>query len=45
MRHSDGLHFSEPGYEVLAHLTFSRLLEISPHFMTVANPTADPPVR
>jgi uncharacterized protein len=32
MRHADGLHFTEPGYELLGHITFSRLLEVSPRF-------------
>jgi hypothetical protein len=45
MRHSDGLHFSDPGYELLAHVTFNKLLEISPRFAAVASATADAPVR
>jgi hypothetical protein len=45
MRHSDGLHFSDPGYEVLAHVTFSKLVEISPRFAAVASAAADAPVR
>ena len=32
MRHADGLHFTEPGYELLSHITFNRLLEVSPRF-------------
>jgi len=32
MRHADGLHFTEPGYELLGHITFTRLLEVSPRF-------------
>lgn len=45
MRHSDGLHFSEPGYELLAHIAFNRLLEASPLFTAVASPAADAPDR
>jgi hypothetical protein len=45
MRHSDGLHFSEPGYELLAHLAFSRLMEASPLFTAVASKAADTPDR
>ncbi len=45
MRHSDGLHFSDPGYELLAHMTFNKLLEISPRFAAIASPAADAPVR
>jgi hypothetical protein len=45
MRHSDGVHFSESGYEVLAHVAFSKLLEISPRFMAAASPAAAAPVR
>ena len=45
MRHSDGVHFSEPGYEVLAHLAFSKLLEISPRFTAAVSPVAAAPVR
>jgi hypothetical protein len=43
MRHSDGLHFSEPGYELLAHITFNRLLQASPLFTAVASATAGAP--
>jgi hypothetical protein len=35
MRHADGLHFTEPGYELLSHITFNRLLEVSPRFRAV----------
>ena len=45
MRHSDGLHFSEPGYELLAHMVFNRLLEASPLFTAVARAAADAPDR
>jgi uncharacterized protein len=45
MRHSDGLHFSEPGYELLAHIAFNRLLEASPLFTAVAGEAADAPDR
>jgi hypothetical protein len=37
MRHADGLHFTEPGYELLAHLTFQRLLQASPRFKAVVS--------
>jgi hypothetical protein len=45
MRHSDGLHFSEPGYELLANVAFTRLLEASPLFTAVTSETADVPDR
>jgi uncharacterized protein len=45
MRHSDGVHFSDPGYELLAHVTFSKLVEISPRFAAVASAVADAAVR
>jgi hypothetical protein len=41
MRHADGLHFSEPGYELLAHLTFNRLQEASPLFTDAASAPAE----
>jgi hypothetical protein len=41
MRHSDGLHFTEPGYELLSHMVFQRLLEVSPRFRSLTSiPTA-----
>jgi len=45
MRHADGVHFSDPGYELLAHVTFSKLVEISPRFAAVASAVADAAVR
>ena len=45
MRHSDGLHFSEPGYELLAHMAFNRLKEASPLFTSVASKAAAAPDR
>ena len=36
MRHADGLHFTEPGYELLGDITFNRLLEVSPRFRATA---------
>jgi hypothetical protein len=45
MRHSDGLHFSEPGYELLARLVFNRLLEASPLFAAVARTAVGVPDR
>ena len=41
MRHADGLHFTEPGYELLGHITFDKLLEVSPHFRATAPGSAD----
>ena len=35
MRHADGLHFTEPGYELLSQITFNRLLEVSPRFRSM----------
>jgi hypothetical protein len=43
MRHSDGLHFSEPGYELLAHMTFEKVMEVSPLFATVGRSPSGPP--
>jgi hypothetical protein len=45
MRHSDGLHFSDPGYELLAHVTFAKLIEISPRFAAAAGAAADASVH
>jgi hypothetical protein len=41
MRHADGLHFTEPGYELLGHITFHRLLEVSPRFRAMVPQTAE----
>jgi len=45
MRHSDGLHFTEPGYELLGFITFNKLLEISPLFRATAPQAAGSAVR
>ena len=45
MRHADGLHFTEPGYELLGHMTFNRLLEVSPRFRAMAPQAAETVVR
>jgi hypothetical protein len=45
MRHSDGLHFSEPGYELLSHMVFERLLEISPRFRSLTSVPTETVVR
>jgi hypothetical protein len=45
MRHADGLHFTEPGYELLGDVTFNRLLEVSPRFRAMAPRAADTVVR
>jgi hypothetical protein len=45
MRHADGLHFSEPGYELLAKIAFDRLLEVSPRFRAMVPRTAETLVR
>lgn len=41
MRHADGLHFTEPGYELLGHITYSRLLEVSPRFRAMQPQAAE----
>lgn len=41
MRHADGLHFTEPGYELLSHITFNRLLEVSPRFRSMVPGAAE----
>jgi hypothetical protein len=41
MRHADGLHFTEPGYELLGQITFERLLEVSPRFRAMVPQAAD----
>jgi uncharacterized protein len=45
MRHGDGLHFTEPGYELLSHITFNRLLEVSPRFRALVPYAAETVVR
>ena len=45
MRHADGLHFTEPGYELLGHITFNRLLEVSPRFRAMAPQATETVVR
>jgi hypothetical protein len=45
MRHADGLHFTEPGYELLGHLTFDKLLEVSPRFRAFAPHAAESALR
>jgi uncharacterized protein len=41
MRHADGLHFTEPGYELLGQITFERLLEVSPRFRAMVPQAAE----
>jgi uncharacterized protein len=41
MRQADGLHFTEPGNEVLGNLAFKRLLEMSPRFRAVVSNGTD----
>jgi hypothetical protein len=45
MRHADGLHFTEPGYELLGDITFNRLLEVSPRFRATAPQAPETVVR
>jgi hypothetical protein len=45
MRHADGLHFTEAGYELLAHFTFNKLLEVSPIFRAMTPRAAESAVR
>jgi hypothetical protein len=45
MRHADGLHFTEPGYELLGQIAFNKLLEVSPRFKAVATPAIETVVR
>jgi hypothetical protein len=45
MRHADGLHFTEPGYELLGQITFNRLLEVSPRFRAMVPGAAGTVVR
>jgi len=45
MRHADGLHFTEPGYELLGDITFNRLLEVSPRFRAMAPQPVETVVR
>jgi uncharacterized protein len=45
MRHSDGLHFTEPGYELLSHMVFDRLLAVSPRFKSMTSVPTETLVR
>jgi len=45
MRHADGLHFTEPGYELLGNITLNKLLEVSPRFRAMAPQAAETAVR
>jgi hypothetical protein len=45
MRHADGMHFTEPGNELLGYITFNKLLEISPLFRATTPQAAGSPGR
>ena len=36
MRHSDGVHFEQPAYELIGDLALKRLREVSPRFKSLA---------
>jgi hypothetical protein len=45
MRHADGLHFTDPGYELLGHITFKKLQEVAPRFRAMAPPATETVLR
>jgi uncharacterized protein len=45
MRRADGVHFTEYGHELLGHMAFTRLLEVSPRFKAVAAQSAETATR
>lgn len=45
MRRPDGVHFTEYGHELLGHMAFTKLLEISPRFKAVATQSAETATR
>jgi hypothetical protein len=45
MRRADGVHFTEYGHELLGHMVFAKLLEISPRFKAIVTQSAETATR